>query len=138
MEIGECGDVEIGRCENVEIKALTAIVLGIDVEGEKNEQYEPPVHPKYKELFLKNLLDKYRATGKTDYSLADLDFKVKKLYTRTIMQRIKAGTPAETRVKGFYFDFELTAPKELIEVGLNAGFGSMNALGFGFCEMVGM
>jgi len=128
-------DVEIGICENVELKAVTAIVLGVDVEGEKNEQYVPPVHPKYKDLFLKNLLDKYRAIGKTDYTISDLDFKVKKLYTKTAMQRIKAGTPAETRVKAYYFDFELSAPKEMIEVGLNAGFGSMNALGFGFCEV---
>ena len=129
-------NVEIGECEDVGIGALTPIVLGIYVKGEKNEQYLPPVHPQYKALFLQNLLDKYRAIGKTDYNLNDLDFKVKKLYTKTAMQRIKAGTPSETKVKAYYFDFYLSAPKEVIEVGLNAGFGSMNALGFGFCEVV--
>jgi CRISPR-associated endoribonuclease Cas6 len=129
-------DVEIGKCEDIEIKAITAIVLGVDVEGEKNEQYVPPIHPKYKELFLKNLLDKYRATGKTDYSINNMDFKVKKLYTKTAMQRIKAGTSAETRVKAYYFNFEINAPREIIEVGLNAGFGSMNSLGFGFGEIL--
>ncbi len=30
--------------------------------------------------------------------------------------------------------FELTAPDEVIAVGLDAGFGAMSSLGFGFCD----
>ena len=36
----------------VKLKTITAIVLGINVEGEKNEQYELPFHADYKKLFL--------------------------------------------------------------------------------------
>ncbi len=122
--------------KSIKLRAVTPIVLGITVEGEKHEQYASPMHTKYKELFLKNLTDKYRATGKDDYNIKDRDFTVTKLNTKTAMQRIKAGTPEETKIKGYFYEFELTAPKEIIEVGLNAGFGSMNALGFGFCEVM--
>lgn len=135
VEIGELGDVEIGECVDVKMKAVTAIVLGISVEGEKNEQYELPIHADYKKLFLQNLLDKYAATGKSGIDINTLDFKITKLHTKTNLQTIKAFTPAETKVKGYYYEFELAAPKELIEIGLNAGFGSMNALGFGYCDL---
>ncbi len=120
------------------LKAITPIVLGLNIDGLKNEQYVTPVHPEYKKVFLKNLIDKYRATGKNNYNAEDIDFKITKLYPRTAMQVIKAGTDAETKVKAYYFDFEITASEEIIEVGLNAGFGSMNALGFGFCEMINL
>ena len=52
------------------------------------------------------------------------------------MQKIKANTEAQTEVKAYWFDFELTAPKEIIELGLNSGFGSMNSVGFGCGEVV--
>ncbi len=120
----------------IKLRTLTPVVLGIRKKGKQYEQYENPMHPEYKGLFLKNLLEKYRATGKMDFSINDLDFAIIKLQTKTAMQRIKAGTPEETKVRGYFYEFELTAPKEIIEVGLNAGFGSMNSLGFGFCEII--
>ena len=136
-------DMEIERFENVEIRALTAIVLGIDIKGKKNEQYVTPLHPEYKALFLQNLLDKYEASGKKSVRIDELDFAITKIHKtkkgnpKTELQKIKAFTEAQTEVKGHYFDFKLTAPKELIKVGLNSGFGSMNSLGFGLCEVLG-
>ena len=136
VEIGRLGDVEIGKCLNVKMRTVTAIVLGVDIEGDDNEQYVSPLHPEYKVLFLKNLLDKYEATGKKGVSIEDLDFVVGKISAKTTMQTIKAFTPAETKVRGYNYEFELTASKEVLEVGLNSGFGSMCSLGFGFCEVV--
>ncbi len=125
---------EIPTTATVKIKALSPITLGLLEENKKHETYILPTHSKYKELFLKNLIDKYEASGKNRIYFDDLDFNVLKLYTKTSMQKIKANTEAETEVRGYWFDFELTAPKEIIEIGLNAGFGSMNSVGFGFCE----
>ena len=124
--------------ERTTLKAITPIVLGLNIDGLKNEQYVTPLHPEYKKVFLNNLIDKYRAAGNNKYTTKDIDFKITKLYPKTAMQVIKAGTDAETKVKAYYFDFEITAPEEIIEVGLNAGFGSMNALGFGFCEAISL
>jgi len=136
VKIEKGKNLEIGRCVNVKIRTITAIVLGIDVKGEDNEQYVPPIHPDYKRIFLQNLIDKYAAVGKSGIDINTLDFKVTRLQTKTAMQRIKADTPEETKVKGYFYEFELRAPKEMIEVGLNSGFGSMCSLGFGFCEVV--
>ncbi len=131
------------KSDSVVFKAQTPIVLGVNIEGKKNEQYVPPTYPQYKDLFLKNLIDKYNVTGGNGISASDLDFKVTKIHTtktgkpKTELQIIKPHTPAQTKVRGYYFDFELTAPKEVLEVGLSSGFGSMNALGFGFCGVRG-
>ena len=131
-------DVTIGELENVKMKTITAIVLGVNIKGEENEQYVSPLHPEYKTLFLQNLLDKYKATGQKKIPIDNIDFVVGKISTKTDMQTIKAFTPAETKVRGYNYDFELTAPKEILEVGLNSGFGSMCSLGFGFCEVIGL
>ena len=137
----EVENIEAIKTENIEsktikLRTITAIVLGLDVEGEQNEQYISPLHPEYKRLFLRSLLDKYKATGQNGVSIEDLDFEVTKLYPKTVMQTIKAFTPAETKVRAYNYEFELTAPKGILEVGLNASFGSMGSLGFGYCEVV--
>lgn len=122
--------------EVIKIKTLTPIVLGLNIEGKKNEQYVPPIHSDYKRVFLQNLVEKFAATGGNGIDINNLDFNITKLYSRTNLQTIKADTPAETKVKGYFYEFELQAPRKIIELGLNAGFGSMNSLGFGFGEVV--
>ena len=42
----------------------------------------------------------------------------------------------QTQVRGWMLDLELDAPRELLELGLLAGFGRMNGEGFGFGEIV--
>lgn len=126
----------IHKIGSVKINALTPIVMGLLNSEKKHEQYINPTHPAFKTLFINNLLDKYQISGKTEFKLEDIDFEVTKLYPKPSKQTIKAFTNAETEVKAFKFDFELKAPDEIIEIGLNAGFGSMNSLGFGFGEVV--
>jgi CRISPR-associated endoribonuclease Cas6 len=124
------------------IRSLTPIVLGITEKDKKHEQYASPLLAEYKELFINNLLQKHEVSGKTLEEKKDIDFKVKELHRnksgkpKTELQTIKAHTQQQTKIKGWYYDFELTAPDELIKTGLSAGFGSMNSLGFGFCEII--
>ncbi len=135
---------DIPNTESIILKSISSIVLGVDIKGEKNEQYVSPLHPEYKKLFLQNLADKYEAIGKNFISVKDLDFEVIKIHKnrkgdpKTELQKIKAFTSEQTEIRGHYFDFELKAPKEIIEIGLNSGFGSMNSLGFGFCKVIGV
>ena len=135
-QVEAINDMEIGEYNNVRIKANSAILLGLDIEGKSNEQYVPPIHKDYKRVFLQNLIDKYVATGKEAIDIKSLDFKLVKLQTKSSLQTIKAFTPAETKVRAYYYEFDLSAPKEIIALGINAGFGSMNSLGFGYCEVV--
>jgi CRISPR-associated endoribonuclease Cas6 len=128
--------------KSLKIKCLSPVVVAFNEEGKKYETYISPEHLQYKALFLKNLLDKYQAVclqkgiNYKEIQTNELDFKCLTKEPKSRKQTIKAHTAAETEVRGFLFNFELTAPKELIEIGLNSGFGSMNALGFGFCEVV--
>ncbi len=132
---------ELPDAESVKIKCLSPIVVALNEEGKKHETYISPEHPQYKALFLKNLLDKYRAVclqkdiNCKEIQTNELDFICLTKEPKSRKQTIKAHTAAETEVRGFLFNFELTAPKELIEIGLNSGFGSMNALGFGCGEV---
>lgn len=116
------------------------------VVSHKNERglddYLSPEHADYADLLLNNLIEKYEACGQHldpawqnqpfEFTLLQYHKKPYRLIT------IKAGTPEETRVRGYLFDFALTAPAPLIEVGLLAGFGRENAMGFGFAEVVKM
>lgn len=124
------------------LTTLSPLVLGLDSDNEAYEQYVTPLHENYAEVFIKNLMEKHRAAGKSPVLEEHIKFNVTRLHKnrkgepKTELQTIKAHTPAETQIKGWYFDFELSAPAELIETGLNSGFGSMNSLGFGFCEVI--
>jgi len=119
----------------VKIKLLSPITLGYLEQNNKHETYILPTHPIYKELFKQNLIEKYYATGQNNITINDIHFTLNNLKTKTTKQTIKANTPAQTEIRAYWFDFDLTAPKEIIEIGLNAGFGSMNALGFGCGEV---
>lgn len=50
---------------------------------------------------------------------------------------IKAGTEAETRIRGYTrFKLELVAPKEMLELALGAGLGLHNAMGMGCVTII--
>lgn len=49
---------------------------------------------------------------------------------------IKAGTPEQTKIRGYMrFKLKVTGPRELIEVGLNAGIGLYCSQGMGAVEI---
>lgn len=99
--------------------------------------YLSPEEPGYGRIFIQNLQRKQSALmlhngeteieGKTTfpYAFRLLNTPRKKGIT------IKANTAEETKVIGYLFHFELSAPVELHEVGYYAGFGEKNSMGFG-------
>lgn len=113
------------------------------VVGRKNEyghdDYLSPDHPDFAALLFLNLLEKYRAaTGNAPppyWDAGRFGFRPVGPPPKSKLVVIKVDTPAQTKVKGYVFDFELEAPRELVEIGLLAGFGRMNGEGFG-CGMV--
>lgn len=133
---------EFSEADRVKIKCLSPVVMALNEEGKKHETYISPTHPQYKSVFLKNLLDKYKAVSlQSGINLKnieedELDFKCLTQNPKSRKQTIKAYTEAQTEVRGFLFIFEIKAPPDLIEIGLNSGFGSMNALGFGCGEVM--
>lgn len=103
--------------------------------------YHSPTDAGYADQLLQNLLNKYVAayphqdqplqlTGASDFQFKLLTEPKSRLVT------IKAGTPQETKVRGYLFDFELTGPDALLRLGYSAGFGEKNSLGFGCVEVI--
>lgn len=101
------------------------------------DEYLQPDDPDFAPLFFLNLTEKYRAATGSEppvwWDSSRFGFSVPpEREPRSKLITIKTGTAAQTRVKGWMLDFLMDAPRELVEVGMLAGFGRGNAEGFGF------
>jgi len=120
--------------------ALSPILIA--EPGKSSDTFIPPDQKDFDKVFFKSLMFKYAnlvkympsAQGSGLSNLNELKFKLlSKPKTKII--KIKTDTPHQKSVKGYLFDFEVNAPAELLKIGYNAGFGELNNLGFGCCEI---
>ncbi|MCO6478217.1 MAG: CRISPR-associated endoribonuclease Cas6 [Phaeodactylibacter sp.] len=110
--------------------------------GKLWHNYLHPAEEQYERYFIQNLKQKYEAARK--HQLVEplnidqpMAFRLLSNKPKKRGIRIKAFTPAETKVIGYLYDFEITAPPELVRLGMMAGFGGENALGFGAVKVIG-
>jgi len=143
MEVGTIEVLKLPELtEKLVIRTLSPIVVSQKTETDKQEQYLKPGDRDYEALFFKNLTDKHNAYNRhisveaEDFSTANLQFRCLTENPKSQLQLIKAFTNAPTKVRGYRFDFEITAPPALIKTGFDSGFGAMNALGFGCGEIL--
>jgi len=144
MKVGTVEVVKLPEINDgcIKLQTLSPLVITKTSDKKKYEDYISPLQDDYERLFVKNIIDKYSVAclfagdENKKFTAKDVTFKCLTEKPGSVLQRIKAYTPEETQVRGYMFDFKLEAPKEIIEVGLNAGFGAMSSLGFGFCEMM--
>lgn len=109
------------------------------VAGRKNERgnydYLSPADADYVHWLLHNWKEKYTAVYNEDAEDLFKNASVKIINAdraRSRLITIKAGTPEATRIRGFMgFMLEARAPKDVLELGLNAGVGLYNAMGCG-------
>jgi CRISPR-associated endoribonuclease Cas6 len=110
--------------------------------GQSSDTFLSPDQKDFDKIFFKSLMFKYANlvkympsnTGGGLSNLNDLQFKLLgKPKTKII--KIRIDTPHQKSVKGYLFNFEVKAPEELLKIGYNAGFGELNNLGFGCCEI---
>ena len=156
FKIGDSkGKVTI-KTENISVLDLPAFKSGekivfsclspmlIAEPGKNNENFLSPDQKDFDKVFFKSLMFKYAnlikyasgASGAGLSGLNDLQFKLMgKPKPRSV--KIKTDTPHQKSVKGYMFDFEVKAPRELMDIGYNAGFGELNHLGFGCCKING-
>lgn len=101
------------------------------------EDYLQPGDSGYEEIMLQNLLSKSRAFAISENVRGMLTEDSPhitlvprgKIYKNGV--RIKQLTKRESMLIGYMYEFELTAPAELQEVGYYAGFGHLGSQGFG-------
>ncbi len=122
------------------IRSLSPIVVARKRPDNAPDEYLHPDDPDFGRLLFINLLDKYvAATGQAPPSWWDMGrflFRPVGAAPKSKLITIKSGTAAQTKVKGWMFDFAVDAPRELLETGLLAGWGRMNGEGFGCGEII--
>lgn len=98
--------------------------------------YIPPDHPDAERLVKLNLLEKFIALNGKDFPKADFPFKLKILSEpKSSLITIKAGTPEQSKIRGYMCKFQLTAPIELQKIMYDSGCAGKNSVGFGMVEV---
>ncbi len=123
--------------ERMSFQCRSPVLVSQNIPGEKYARYLSPDHRDYSELLFHNLKEKWKAfTGLPFASVTTVEaFTI----IPTIRKKgilIKAGTPMESKLIGYLFDFMLTGAPELIRLGYYTGFGEKNSMGFGCVEVV--
>ncbi len=122
--------------ETVNYQAYSPVVVSYKEENRHAyAQYMPPVMDDYEEFLKENLISKYHAIPNAAPLPADFAFSLlvhgvpkSKLIT------IKPGTPQQSKVRGFVYEFTLTCPVELHQLVFDCGIGEKNSMGFGWLE----
>ena len=115
---------------------MSSICVSRKCEGMSTVAYLSPSDEGYNEALLCGLLERYKAIYGKEYSgerYCNLtvvgDEPKSKLIT------IKAGTPQETRVKGYKCKFNIELPEELFDIAYNCGLGEKCGMGFGMIRI---
>lgn len=115
-------------------RTASPMVVEAHEPGKKYETYLPPDDPRFEGLLLQNLISKCAALNllhpSEKFAEQSMAFQLRGAY-RSKKHTLKPGQESETHVRGFLFDFTLTAPEYMQEMGYYAGFGMNNAMGFG-------
>ena len=97
--------------------------------------YLSPDAPNYAEGLLTGLLARYKALYGCDYDGdVSIDFQLIGK-AKPVLVKIKAGTPAQTFVKGYQCKFRLALPGELMRIAYEGGLGEKCSLGFGMINI---
>lgn len=120
---------------NMRFKAITPIFISKNIEGNKNAQFLSPDDPDYKKIFIENLVRKQSAYQLINEPIISLNFHSDlKILSRP---RSKMLNIKGSNKRGFLYDFEISAPEELVELGYFAGFGGQNsAAGMGMVRLI--
>ncbi len=126
-------------------KTTSPMVVAEKVDG--MDQYLPPADPLFGRCLALNLWDKYRSIHQE--ALLQLDgTAAEKLIRFQLLsdpERVKkrgflakeGKAGVQTKIIGYHnFEFELTAPPEILAVAYDSGLGRLNAMGCGCVEVV--
>lgn len=130
----------------ITLRTLSPVVLAHkDERG--IDQYLHPADPLFGALLVDNLLAKWQSiptlvsAGSTAIHVDPQPTVTYRLLPdrepKSRLVTIKEDSRAETKVRGYYgFTFELSGPKEILELAVLAGVGRYNAEGFGAVGVV--
>ena len=118
-------------------RTLTPLCISQDEPGERYAQYRHPEDEGYGELLLQNLVRKRLSIAEQTLEAFETS-KVSDYHFRLLSApRSKLFHIKGTQVRGYLYDFEISAPVDLLKLGYFAGFGEKNSsLGMGCVDIV--
>lgn len=125
--------IDIPLSQTMCYKALSPVVVSMVEPDKKYAQYLSPEHPQYTKLLHNNLQNKLQAVKLFDNYPNVFDFKLEGAY-KSKLTIVKPETPQQSKVRGYVYSFELTAPESIHRLILAAGIGEKNSTGFGWVE----
>jgi CRISPR-associated endoribonuclease Cas6 len=104
----------------------------ISLRNDHNQMdYLAPNDPRYELGILTGLLARYNAIYGEPYSGEPYCHLQLLSEPKPTLIRIKAGTPNETRVRGYRYQFKIDLPEELMLIAYESGLGEKGSMGFG-------
>lgn len=97
--------------------------------------YLSPTDPRYELGILQGLLDRYNTIHGHPFSGTPHCHLQLLNEPKSSLVRIKAGTPNETRVRGYRYQFRLDLPEELMQIAYEGGLGEKGSMGFGMISV---
>lgn len=111
-------------------ETLSPVCVSMRKEDGKTE-YISPSDPSYVTGILTGLLARYEAYYGKEYDReVYCDFMVLD-EPKSVLVKIKAGTPQQTFVRGYRYKFKVKLPEPLMNIGYESGWGEKGAIGFG-------
>lgn len=122
--------------DRMEFRSCSPLLVSFLYPGDRYARYLRPDHPDYKKLFFRNIIEKYKTINGREHPFKEAE-GILNVISPVKMKGvvIKAGTPHESKIIGYLFDFRIQAPAELIRLGYYTGFGEKNSMGFGCGEV---
>jgi len=122
---------------NMSFRVLSPLLISYKYPEERYARYLSPDDALYPVLFFRNLKEKYKAFMKKEIHFHEQDGRIEiQTEPRKKGILIKAGTPSESKIIGYQYDFRIAAPVELLRLGYYTGFGEKNSMGFGCGEVM--
>ena len=118
---------------NMTYRTLSPVCISLRNER-GHMDYLSPTDPRYELGILTGLLDRYNTIHGHPFSGTPHCHLQLLNEPKSALVRIKAGTPNETRVRGYRYQFKLDLPEELMQIAYESGLGEKGSMGFGMIE----
>jgi len=122
--------------DEMSFRSLSPLFVSGKVEGRQYAQHFSPENEGYLQLMMNNLKVKYKVFTGSE-SIFDVQNSAFELLSPPKQKgiTIKAGTPQQSKLVGYQYNFKLKADAALLRMGYYTGFGEKNSMGFGCCEI---
>ena len=129
--------------DTVQLRTLSPVVIA-ERDSSGKDQYLHPSDDRFGPLLIMNLIGKWQSMqsaeddGALSYDETSIQYRLlPEREPKSQLLTIKEGSREETKIRGWYgFDFELSGPRELLEVAVLAGVGRYGAEGCGCVEVM--